>query len=389
MKETLPPKRTFLACAAACACILSGLLLLQARAQRLPNRGAGRFMRTVIAEARGRHALSSLAFRNVTMAGYYENLLRESEESEGRSLIAWLWTGEKWSRTHGQADIYIRQGFLLWEPRPGFAKVDLKEGPVFTNSHGMFAPEYPVEKSAAIRRIALLGDSLARGYGIAMDRRFDKLFERRLNAEGRAGGGKRFEVLNFAVTAYRPTQMYDVAVRKASLFQPDVYMITLTELGVSNNWSSHLAQLLPHGIDPRYDFLRQALAAAGVHRNDEPLVAQTKLARYQLPILRSLLLHLKKFADLSSANVIVVFLSGVEPPELSLPPFRGIRELVTETGVTMVDLLDTFSSTSDLDTMRVAWYDPHPNPDGHQLIANNLYRKLREQPAGWSALVGR
>ena len=87
--------------------------------------------------------------------------------------------------------------------------------------------------------------------------------------------------------------------------------------------------------------------------------------------------------------MIVVLLAGVEPPELSQPHFQGVRELVAEMGITMVDLLDTFSGVSDLDTMRVAWYDPHPNADGHRLIANNLYGKLREQPEAWSALVGR
>ena len=388
MKASSLSKRAFVASAAASAGILFGLLLLQLSTQRLPNRGVGRFLRTVIAESRGRHVWSWLAFRDTTMAGYYENLLQGPGEAAGRSLIEWLWTGEKWTPARGRVDIYTHQGFLLWEPKPRLAEVDEKEGPVVTNSHGMFAPEYPMEKAAGTRRIALLGDSLARGYGVAMERRFDMLLERRLNAEG-AGGGRHLEVLNFAVTAYRPTQMYDVAVRKASCFRPDVYVITLTELGVSQNWSSHLAELMSHGIDPRYDFLRLALARAGVHANDPPQVAQTKLGRYRLPVLRALLLRLKSFAELNSAKVIVVLLAGVEPPELSQPHFRGVRELVAEMGITMVDLLDTFSGVSDLDTMRVAWYDPHPNADGHQLIANNLYGKLREQPRAWSALVGR
>jgi lysophospholipase L1-like esterase len=383
MRGMMAFQRSFLAGSGATVGLLLGLLVLPPGAQILPSRGAGRLLRTLLAEARGRHVRSWLAFRDVTAVGYYENLLQGSEEPMGRSLIGWLWTGERWAET-GTRDIYDRHGFLLWEPKPGLNEIDPKEGPVVTNTHGMFAREYPVEKAAGTRRVALLGDSLSRGYGVAMNQRFDTLLEKRLNAET----GRHFELLNFAVSAYRPTQSYDVAIRKAALFHPDVYLMTLTEMGLSQNWDTHLAELVFQGIDVRYDFLRQAVAAAGVRRGEDKLAVESMLARYRLPVLRALLLQLESFANRNSATVIVVFLSGVEPWELSRPYFRGIPELVQGMGIATVDLSDTFTKVPDLDRFRLAWFDAHPNAAGHQLIAGNLYEKLRAQPAAWSVLVG-
>ena len=57
------------------------------------------------------------------------------------------------------------------------------------------------------------------------------------------------------------------------------------------------------------------------------------------------------------------------------------------TSIPVVDLLDTFAGT-DVDSMRVVWYDQYPNVAGHRRIANELYRKLKEQPDAWAALTG-
>lgn len=228
-----PQRPTFGTTAAASTAVLMGLLLLPTSAQYLSNRGSGRFLRTLVAESRGRHVVPGLAFRDTTMAGYYENLLHGSAEPDGWSLVDWLWTGEKWSPTRKRVDIYKHQGYLLWEPRSSLNEIITQEGPVVTNSRGLFTREFPLQKSPGTRRIALFGDSLARGYGVPMEQRFDTLLERRLNQEANAAAVQHFEIINFAVTAYRPTQMYDVALTKASLFHPDVYIMTLTELGVS------------------------------------------------------------------------------------------------------------------------------------------------------------
>ena len=54
----------------------------------------------------------------------------------------------------------------------------------------------------------------------------------------------------------------------------------------------------------------------------------------------------------------------------------------------MVDLLDTFDRF--LNPAPLANYagDVHPNPQGHALMAENLYKKLHAQPDAWAALVG-
>ena len=57
-------------------------------------------------------------------------------------------------------------------------------------------------------------------------------------------------------------------------------------------------------------------------------------------------------------------------------------------GIPVLDLLDTFANESRLERIRAGPFDLHPNERGHELLCENLYRKLKAQPAVWSLLTG-
>jgi lysophospholipase L1-like esterase len=96
----------------------------------------------------------------------------------------------------------------------------------------------------------------------------------------------------------------------------------------------------------------------------------------------------KEHVERESAELIVLLLPGVEDQELITSRFRGIRDVVDRLGITTVDLMDTYASVPDIETVRISWADLHPNAVGHRLIADNLVRKLRRQPAACAALIG-
>jgi hypothetical protein len=182
--------------------------------------------------------------------------------------------------------------------------------------------------------------------------------------------------------------MYYVAAEKAPLFQPDVYLWTLTPLALGQSGGAHLGEVARQGIEPPYDFMREALKDAGVQRSDSYGMAQLKLAPYRLSLLREMLTRLKSQVTRQGATLAIVLLPVAESPRLTLRHFEGGRELVEGVGLPIVDLLDTWDPVPDIESVRSFWSDSHPNAAGHQLLADNLYRKLRAQPELWKAITG-
>jgi hypothetical protein len=282
---------------------------------------------------------------------------------------------------HGGFLVYAPKANLRWE-----ASIDPKV--LYTNSFGLPDQEYAREKPAGTRRVAWLGDSVSRGYGVGAEERFETIIEERLNREARERAGARIEILNFSVDGYRGTQLFDVGMDQASAFQPDVYVMTLSQLTVAPNWGAHLARLVHDGVDLKYDFLREIVKTSGLRPNDDPSVVEAKLTSYRLPALREMLRRLELNAERNGARFMVILLPAVEDAGMIRQRFEGVRELIEGQGVPLVDLLDTFDHATYVESERVEWHDLHPNPSGHRLLADNLYRKLSEQPEAWSAFTG-
>ena len=364
--------------------VLLGLLALQQWSAILPHTGALGTVRHTVSMSRGEDP--ALALVNGQTAGFYETLLRGSDErDEGRTLLGWL-TRNSAAAIVPESENYNHGGFLSYELKPNLDRPLTEEGPMKTNSYGLSDREYSLEKPAHTRRIAVLGDSVTRGWGLPPEARYESLLEARLNAEFSATG-PRFEVLNFAASGYRITQLFDLALDKATPFHPDVYLLALTDLGVGESWSDHLSQLAHQGIDLKYDFLRQAVAASGIRKDDEGAAVEAKLRPYRLPVIREILQRLKNHAEQHSARLMVVLVPTAGDSRLTRLRFQGVPETIRGLGITLVDLLDTFDGVSDIETVRSSWCDLHPNREGHRLIAGNLFLKLRTQGNAWSALT--
>ena len=55
-----------------------------------------------------------------------------------------------------------------------------------------------------------------------------------------------------------------------------------------------------------------------------------------------------------------------------------LSRVAEESGFIVLDLSDAYDN-QDLESLVVAYWDKHPNAEGHRLIAEDLYRKLREK----------
>jgi hypothetical protein len=262
-----------------------------------------------------------------------------------------------------------------------------------TNSLGRIGPEQSLAKPPHTRRVALLGDSLASGYLIPSEHTFGPKLEEELNHTRPDGPDVHFEVLNFSCPGYVLPQVMDTAIDDVPAYHADVYLVQLGERSVFKQWDAQLIQIIQGKVDPKYDFLRTILREAGVSRRDSVTTLHTKLAPYRLAVVRGSLEELKTFVAGQGATLVLVFIPAVEPGDLSERRLHDPQEAYAGLNIPMVDLSDTFDGITDRQPLLATRDDPssfdvHLDEHAYDLVVQAFYRKLREQPAAWSAVTG-
>jgi hypothetical protein len=277
---------------------------------------------------------------------------------------------------------------LRFELRPGSAvraEVDYR-----VNAEGFRGAETTVEKPAGVRRVAVLGDSIAFGYWVAEEQAFPRQLETMLNEAGGADG--RVEVLNFGVPGYNLDQEIEALRAKALAFSPDLVVVAFClndleglfsyELGLvqdraarGRSFSGRVREWLL-GRSLLFSWVEYRLSELEARRSfvrarnplEGPLYAeavgqQQAALEGKLAVLQSLL------AARGIPGVVVVFpVLGVK---FERYPHRGLHRAVVEaagtTGLAAVDLLDCYAAY-DFRQLRVDVV--HPSPLGHRVAAH-------------------
>jgi hypothetical protein len=134
--------------------------------------------------------------------------------------------------------------------------------PVRTNSFGMRGEECALRKPPNTFRIVGLGDSHMFGWGVGQDETYMSLVERRLNASAAATpGGRRYELLNFAVPGYNTVMEVATYEHRAMAFAADLVLLHF----VGNDFGLPHFMQTPRGEEPGLhlylaDFLRARFA---------------------------------------------------------------------------------------------------------------------------------
>lgn len=322
-------------------------------------------------------------------AGYYEDLFKHGSRTLstnrlviGRRASNWpSWKGE-----HGVSSVQPVPGFLHFRLTPS---VFTREHGVslITNSFGMADREYTEKRPKGVRRIGLIGDSVAQGLGANAGKNFESLLETALNEMPPAGDIDRYEVLNLAVRGYRVTQMLYVVDEIAPAFEPDAYVVVCSDLTVFRKWGDHIGQLVHDGIDLHYPFLRDLAERAGLRAADDASTLDAKLAPFRTETVRWAMETMRRRAQEEGAEMVVVLAPTVSPAEEIRERFAGIPELFAEMDLPCIDLLDTFEGIEDVEPYRIAPFNQHPTDLGHALLAKRLLEGLRENGRAWSIVA--
>jgi len=288
---------------------------------------------------------------------------------------------------------------LRFELRPG--SVVRGEVEYRVNAEGLRGPETTVEKPTGVRRVAVLGDSIAFGYWVAEADAFPRQLEIMLNQAGGVDG--RIEVLDFGVPGYNLDQEIETLRARALAFSPDLVVVAFClndlegifsyELGLvqdraarGGSWAGRLREALL-GRSLLFSWVEYRLSELEARRRfvrarnpiGGPLYAeavdQQKAAlEGKLELLRSLL------ATRGIHGMLVVF------PVLGGPferyPHRELHRAVVEAaegaGLAAVDLLDCYSAYG-FRALRVDVV--HPSPLGHRVAAHAIRDALCAR--GW------
>lgn len=252
--------------------------------------------------------------------------------------------------------------------------------PLRTNQWGMRDREYAQAKPAGTTRIAILGSSVIMGDGVGDGEVFDEVLEDRLNRE-RAAGGRRVELLNFAVSEYSPyAQLTMLRTGRLAPFAPDLVFYFAQPYDVLPD---HLARPVERRLPIGLEFLRERVTRAGLdtglsreegNRRIRPLVPEMVEWTYR-----------ELAAEIRRIGARPVWLHIATPHAAADSATTAmLRGYARAAGFEVIDMTNVFDGPPQ-DEIIVAPWDRHPNTRGHAMLAERLYRELMARPA----LMGR
>ncbi len=306
--------------------------------------------------------------------GYYEDLVGVNRFNSE------LWEiyskrPSDWVSIRDTEAVRLTNDNLILELVPS-TTIDFNGTQMSTNRWGMRDQDYERIPPPNTYRIALTGPSFVMGYGVADDEGFEWLLEDRLNRENVGGQYAGYEILNFAVPGYSAIQNLIVLEQKALAFQPNAIFF-MAHQREEEAVVKYLADRLSVGTDLPYPDLIEIARRAGA----EPGATKVETERLLQPAGTEILSWTyRRIVEVSRAHGILpvwIFMPTLENP-LREEEIAHLNRVAEEAGFIVLDLSDAYDN-QDLESLVVAYWDKHPNAEGHRLIAETLYRKLREK----------
>jgi hypothetical protein len=213
------------------------------------------------------------------------------------------------------------------------------------------------------------------GTGVERDKTFDAVLERRLNAENDATQFQKFEILNFAVYGYYPVEQIRVLEDKATLFDPDA-VLYVGHPGDADRVVHYLALAVQSGAVLDHQFLSDVARRAGVNAHTPPRLAHRQLQPFGEEILTWVYRQIVAHCNQRGIQAVFILLPMV-PESADSEIEKSEVGLARDAGFIVFDLDDVYEG-HNRQSLWIAEWDAHPNALGHQLIADRLYRLIRQ-----------
>jgi|GEM_PF-781981 len=245
------------------------------------------------------------------------------------------------------------------------------------NNFGFRDHDYTIAKRAGTLRVALLGDSFAFGEGVQLQDAFSRLLEDRLEAVGR-----EVEVLNFSIGGWGTRDQIAYLEAQGLAFAPDLVLVAYVlndadYAGGLDVWEGFRQQYekswLRHSA-----ILSFAYAAFAqrfyVTRYVEEMINRSLSQESKWAASFAELERGRRMAEANGARfavAILPFMYDLDADHAFLPIHRMITDFCRRKGIPVRDILPAFLGKRYTE-MWVHPSDPHPNREGHRVIAKAL-----------------
>ncbi len=261
-----------------------------------------------------------------------------------------------------------------------------------TNSAGMRDREYSLRKPRGVFRLAVIGDSVAMGEGVRVEDSYPEIIERQLLARWPG----RFEVLNLAISGLNTAAAVRRLERPGLAFSPDLVIdgYTLNDIegpSYEQRWprAPELDPAIRFSKSRLFDFLRRRLFSLReiVSPPRGSYVRELDDNYFGNPAAwKDVLAGLDRLAALGGEHgfCVLVFvhtrLQHLHPWHPFLRHYDKVLRAARERGLFAVSSRDEFGWRRG-EELWVAWFDQHPNEEGHEILARSLWKALGRLPA--------
>ena len=304
--------------------------------------------------------------------GYYESLLANNSVTSGM----FGQQGKKpanWVGIYETEAVKLRDDERLWELLPE-VDIEFKNARLRTNRWGMRDRDYTMTKSEDAYRVALLGASYVMGAGVENDETFESLLEARLNEELDSTGIRNYELLNFSVGGYGLIQQVTVAQEQVFDFEPDV-VLYIAQPGEVRRAVERFLPALLNGHKIHSPFLKDAIKKSGITKDMKRAEAKDRLYAISDDLVEWGYRRIAQLARKNGAVPVLVYLPNTAR-KFEAEEIEYLEALAQQIGYQTINLEGVYENYT-LDALQIAPWDLHPNPKGHQLIADKLYQELQ------------
>jgi len=302
--------------------------------------------------------------------GYYENLL-DVNRFNSQLWEVYSKKPTNWIDVDSSNLKRFVPGFAHTELIPSFAE-DTKYGRITINQYGMRDKEYALAPEPGVFRAAVLGASSVMGWGVGDGQTFEALLEDRLNRELAHSPYAKYELLNFGVPGYNPPQQLP-ALEKAFGFTPNAVFYIATGREMSRS-ARYIATAVRENIAIPYPEISAIVASASVTPEMDETTALRLLEPYGQDILTAIYRRITSQCRERGIKPVLIFLPQLRDGVWQEETAPSLKIAAAE-GFIVLDLNGMFRGR-DINTIRLAEWDEHPNGTGHQLIASAIYDAL-------------
>lgn len=304
--------------------------------------------------------------------GYYEELIDVGLVNSALSEV-FMKRPADWRRLEQTPAMQLSGDFRYRELTPNSEHV--VNGITYRiNSAGMRDAEYTPAKPEGVLRVAVLGASIAMGWGVPQETAFASLIESDL-AQASGGGQRQLEVLNFAVNGYSPV-CQTIMLERVRAFQPDVVLYIAHES--EERWTvNRMARAVREDASLPGEFLPKIAEEAEVTKKTSLPAAERRLGKRGVDLVGWAYSRMGEQCREMGALPVWVYVPAIQESAKSAPRHDLYRDLASKAGFETLDLRGAYASATP-DSLAIAPWDYHPNPAGHRMLADRLRKAMGE-----------